>query len=218
MDMRIRKEYENILINILNHNDFESSARVVFESCKKLTGATAGYVALLSEDGSENKVLFLDDGGRECTVDQNLPMPIRGLRSESYKHKKAVYDNDFHNSEWMKFMPKGHVRLDNVMFAPLIIDDKAVGLIGVSNKDGDFTDKDAEVATTLGTLAAIALKNSMKVKEIKEKEEKLNMKVEELMKSNKCMMGREKKILELKKKINELYEQIGKEPPYLSAK
>ena len=47
---------------ILIHREFEETARSIFDSAKDLIGATAGYVALLSEDGMENEVLFLDDG------------------------------------------------------------------------------------------------------------------------------------------------------------
>ncbi len=166
-DQKIINElFQKSLKLILSNNNFTETARVIFESCKKITGATAGYVALLDEDGAENKVLFLDDGGRECTVNPDLPMPIRGLRSESYKLSKAVYDNNFSNSHWMKFMPKGHVNLDNVMFAPLIINNKAVGLIGLANKNGNFTDEDAAIASSFGELAAIALQNRYQFEEI----------------------------------------------------
>ena len=137
---------------------FAQSARVIFDACKEVTGATAGYVALLSATGEENEVLFLDAGGLPCTVDPGLPMPIRGLRGVSYETNKAVYDNDFSHSHWMKFMPEGHVDLRNVMFSPVVVAGKTVGLIGLSNKDGDFTAADAEVATTFGELAAVALR------------------------------------------------------------
>jgi hypothetical protein len=50
---------------------------MVFEQARRTTGATSGYVALLSPDGSENEVLFLEAGGQPCTVDAILPMPIR---------------------------------------------------------------------------------------------------------------------------------------------
>ncbi len=43
--------------------DFEYAARGVFDACKGVIGATAGYVALLNDDGTENDVLFLDAGG-----------------------------------------------------------------------------------------------------------------------------------------------------------
>jgi GAF domain-containing protein len=47
------------------------------------------------------------------------------------------------NSEWVEFMPKGHVILRNVMFAPLVVDGKTVGIIGLANKETDFNDNDA---------------------------------------------------------------------------
>ena len=145
---------------ILNYDVFEKTARQIFDSCTKLTGATAGYVALLSEDGSENEVLFLEAGGRPCTVDPELPMPIRGLRAVAYETGNPAYDNDFWNSKWMEFMPPGHVTLDNVLFSPLNIEGKTVGIMGIANKPGGFTEDDARLAAAFGELAAIALNNS----------------------------------------------------------
>ena len=145
---------------VLTYREFPVAARAIFDSCKNLIGATAGYVALLTPDGAENEVLFLEAGGRECTVDPTLPMPIRGLRAESYHLGKAVYDNDFANSKWWKFMPGGHVHLDNVLFAPLMAEGKAVGLLGIANKPGGFNDHDARMAEAFGEMASVALINS----------------------------------------------------------
>jgi len=160
---------------ILEQRGFEATARSIFDSCKELIGATAGYVALLDEAGSENKVLFLESGGLPCTVDPSLPMPIRGLRAEAYLNNKVVFDNDFHESRWMEFMPEGHVRLNNVMFSPLIIDGKSVGLIGLANKPEGFSEKDAGIASAFGQLAAIALLNSMTMESLKKSEERFRM-------------------------------------------
>ena len=124
---------------------------------KKLVEAKSGYVALLSSDGSENKVLFLESGGLPCDVDPELPMPIRGLREIAYRTNDVAYDNDFMNSEWVEYMPDGHVVLDNVLFTPLNINKKTVGIIGVANKDGGFTSRDVEIARSFGDLAAVAL-------------------------------------------------------------
>lgn len=157
---------------VLKYADFKDSAKAIFDYCKKVTGATAGYVALLSDDGSENEVLFLDPGGRECAVDPSLPMPIRGLRGEAYRTGNSAYDNDFWHSEWMKFLPSGHVTLDNVLFAPLIIEGKAVGLMGLANKPGGFTKRDAKMALAFGELAAIALNNSRAMERLENSEER----------------------------------------------
>ena len=145
---------------VLEHHEFKVSARSIFDSCKNLIGAPAGYIALLSKDGTENELLFLDSGGLPCTVDPNLPMPIRGLREEAYRSGKTVFNNDFLKSSYMKYMPEGHARLDSVLFAPLVIKGKVIGLLGMANKPGGFKENDARMASAFGELAAIALHNS----------------------------------------------------------
>ena len=145
---------------ILEYGKFNDAARAIFGFCKNIIGAIGGYVALLSPDGAENELLFLDSGGLLCTVDPSLPMPIRGLRGESYRTGKAVYHNDFAQSEWLNFLPTGHVTIDNVLFAPLMIEGKALGLLGLANKPGGFTENDAHLASGFCELAAISLLNS----------------------------------------------------------
>jgi len=158
---------------ILEEKSFEKAARAIFDRCRELTGAVSGYVALLSDDGYENEVLFLDAGGMPCTVDPDLPMPIRGLRSQAYETGKAVFDNSFMNSGWVQFLPPGHVALRNVMFAPLNIEGRTVGIMGLANKPSDFTAEDAEMASVLGELAAISLLNSHYIDMLNEKTESL---------------------------------------------
>lgn len=165
---------------ILDKKNFADAARSIFDRCCEMTGATCGYVALLTDDGEENEVLFLEAGGLPCTVDPALPMPIRGLRATTYNTHKASYDNDFMNSEWMKYMPEGHVVLKNVMFAPLNLEGKTVGLLGLGNKPSDFTDADAEIATVFGELAAIALANSRYLDQLNQKNQALEHALSEI--------------------------------------
>jgi PAS domain S-box-containing protein len=143
--------------SVLEYHDFEGAARSIFDSCKKLVGAQSGYISLLSKDELENEVVFLDSGGLSCSVDPSLPMPIRGLRAEAYRNLKAVYNNNFPESEWVQYMPDGHVILSNVLFAPMVIEGKAIGLLGLANKQGDFDEHDAQIASAFAELSAIAL-------------------------------------------------------------
>jgi hypothetical protein len=105
----------------LQTSDFKQATRTVYDCCKNIIGSTAGYVALLSADKSENELLFLDMSGMQCSLNPNQPMPIRGLRAEAYSSGETVYDNNFPQSEWLHYLPEGHGQLDNVLFAPLII-------------------------------------------------------------------------------------------------
>ena len=162
---------------ILGTTNFEEAAREIFNACKHSIGAKAGYIALLDEEENQNELLFLDDGGLPCSVNPSLPMPVRGLREEAYKTGKVVYNNNFMKSEWAEFMPEGHVNLPNVLFAPLIIHGKSVGVLGLSNKDTDFTEEDAKLAFAFAEYAAIAFLNSQTM-------ENLEKRAKELQESN----------------------------------
>jgi two-component system, chemotaxis family, CheB/CheR fusion protein len=165
---------------VLQSEEFQDSARAIFDACKNLIGATAGYVALLSENGKENEVLFLESGGLPCTVDPSLPMPIRGLRAEVYNSGKAEFENNFPNSKWQKFSPEGHVQLKNVLFAPLTIDQRVVGVIGLANKQCGFTERDAHMAAAFGEIASVALANSRMLGKLEENEKELKVYSEHL--------------------------------------
>ncbi|MCF8088005.1 MAG: PAS domain S-box protein [Desulfotignum sp.] len=170
-------ELFSFLIEAFRHipicTTFEDAAREIFKYCKRLTGARSGYVALLSENGEGNEVLFLDTGGMPCDVDPNLPMPIRGLRKTAYRTKEVAYDNSFPESPWMEYMPEGHVKLDNVLFAPLNIKNKTVGVIGIANKDGGFNEYDVHISKILGDLAAVALSYARAQENLRQNEAKL---------------------------------------------
>jgi PAS domain S-box-containing protein len=157
---------------VLDGATFEETARAIFNTCKDLFGATAGYVALLSRDGTETEVVFLEPGRMSCTVDPSLPMPIRGLRAEAYRTGEAVFDNDFANSRWMKLMPPGHAPLQNVMITPLLVGGKVAGLMGLANKPGGFTRADATMSMAFGKLIAIALDKSRNLEALRASEEK----------------------------------------------
>lgn len=145
---------------ILEHINFNEAAKAIFDTCKDLIGATSGYVALSSKDKSQNEVLFVDSGGFTCSVDPSLPMPIRGLRSEVYQTRKAIYDNNFSKSKYWKLIPEGHAILENVLFAPLMVEDKVVGLLGFGNKDGGFTKDDVKIAIIFSKIVSASLINS----------------------------------------------------------
>jgi len=171
----LQAENEALMLSsraVLQHTSFADAARHIFNECKQLIGATGGYVALLNSDGSENEVLFLDSGKQPCNVDPGLPMPIRGLRAKSYSNGKTVYENSFPQSQWVDFLPAGHMHLDNVLFAPLVIENITVGVIGLANKPGGFTRRDARQASLFGEIASIALKNSSTLEKLEQEEQR----------------------------------------------
>ncbi|MBI4832175.1 MAG: PAS domain-containing protein, partial [Candidatus Lindowbacteria bacterium] len=165
---------------VLEHQNFSEAAEAIFKAGKNLIGATSGYISLLSRDGTQNEAVFIDSGPSGCTVDPNLPMPIRGMRAEAYKSGKPVYENNFAECRWKDLLPPGHAPLDNALFAPLLIGDNAIGLIGLGNKPGGFTEEDARLAAAFAAHAAIAFRNSRYLTAISKSEERYRLLSESL--------------------------------------
>ncbi|MCG2722017.1 MAG: PAS domain S-box protein, partial [Thermodesulfovibrionales bacterium] len=195
-----QKETDALLAGVqvvLESHNFQDAASAIFQSCKKLTKAKAGYIALVSEDGKQNEVAYLDSGEMPCNVDPNHPMPIRGLRGVVHKSGKASCENDFPRTEYIQYIPEGHAELKNVLMVPMKIKGKVVGLLGLANKRSDFTDDDIRIATSFGELAAIALMNKKNeeflINAHDKMEKRIQERTEELIRANRDLMESERK-------------------------
>jgi PAS domain S-box-containing protein len=189
---------------ILEYLGFHEASRAIFNAAKKVIGATAGYIALLSQEGDENEVLFLDAGGVTCKVDPSLPMPIQGFRALAYQTGEAIYHNDFPHCEYASLLPSGHAPLVNVLFSPLKIEGRAVGLLGLANKDGGFTENDARLATAFAEFAAIALVKKRTAEEKERLVERLQEQARAMGEANKELKARAQELAEQNKTLNAL--------------
>ncbi len=185
-DITERKEAEEALKNrnkeismlfdastaVLQYINFEKAQRMIFNSCNNLIGADAGYIAILAPSKKEQQKIFINPKSLTNEVDPDLPMLIRGMRAEVIKSKKTMYYNDFSTSDWIKFLPKGHVPLKNVLIAPLIINDEVKGLMGLTREEREFTDEESRIVTAFAELTSISLFNSQTLKSLEKSEQK----------------------------------------------
>ncbi|MBI2865587.1 MAG: HD domain-containing protein [Chloroflexi bacterium] len=146
---------------VLDARDFREAAQSIFGYCRSLTGATAGYISVSNGDQISHgrDTVFLELGDSPCAIEGDAWCPAGGLAERVYRTGRAIVKNGIADDEFEPLALKGHMKLDNVLFAPLGIEGKVVGLLGLANKPGGFTDNDARMATALGELAAIAYHN-----------------------------------------------------------
>jgi PAS domain S-box-containing protein len=159
--------------SLLRHRELQDAASSIFLSCKRLIGAKSGFVDLMSKDGRFNENIIMDLGGYDCILDPSLPVPVRGLREKAYLSGRTQYDNNFSQSRWAALLPEGHLELKNVLLAPLILNEKVVGLIGLGDKPTDFTEHDARMASAFAELASIAFLSSQTYDALRESEKQL---------------------------------------------
>ncbi len=171
---------------VLQYRDFEKVVRSIFEICANLTKATAGYIGLLTPDRKGIRLVFLDPGEFTCEADLDLPMPIIGLRKEVIKSRKALYQNDFSKTDIIKSLPKEHIKLNNILIAPLIFNNEVQGFMSLTNKPEGFNEVDLRRATAFSEIASVALMNYQTHQSLEKSEQKyrnlsniLEQKVEE---------------------------------------
>ncbi|MFC1490665.1 GAF domain-containing protein, partial [Candidatus Latescibacterota bacterium] len=66
------------------------------------------------------------------------------------------------------------IPFDSVLFAPMIIDKKTVGVIGLANKPGGFNQNDVRIASAFGELAAISLNNTRNLDNLADSEKQFH--------------------------------------------
>ncbi len=182
----IRRETQIMLIlegaqNVLENRSFGETAGFIFESCRRFTGATGGYVALLSRDERNSEILF-PSGDREGSgsVDGGHIVAVGGIHGKAYDTGKVVYDNAFPAGDWDVYLPSIPREKGNVMFAPMVVDGKTVGLIALANKIEDFDDNDAQITQAFANLASIALMNSISREMLEKSESRFRTLVESM--------------------------------------
>ncbi len=130
---------------------------MLLECCNTVIGSTAGYISLSGESLTRDEVVVLGSGALRGAVGSRLPLPLRKMRDVVCRSGQAVYSNRFTESPWFAPLPAGAAPLDNLLLAPLKLDAKTIGVLGLANKPGGFADHDARRAEQFGELVASGL-------------------------------------------------------------
>ena len=102
------------------------------------------------------------------------------MRGEAHPLNRPVWHNDLARSEWARLLPGGPPGLDNVLFTPLQVRGKTVGVMGMFNKPGGFSEPEANLAAGFTEFAAIALVNMRAREALRQSEEKYRLLVNQV--------------------------------------
>lgn len=123
------------------------------------------------------------------------------------KQGRLLIDGLTNYPEFSKIAPKP--RIGSSIVIPIIFQDDVFGVLNLARLKGhqDFDSFDYKSASIFISQLAQAIQNA-KLYQVLEK------KIEEVQKINSIMMGREKKVLELKKEVDEVLKACGKPIKY----
>lgn len=133
----------------------EVLARVV-EAAAYITNAEDGSLMLLDEKQGE---LYMRASKNLDQQTQSMRLPVRdSLAGRVLETKKPLVIGG--ESQWQKI--KTYYLVKSLMYIPLIFDNRAIGVLGVSNRHKDtlFDKRDVRVLSTLADYATIAIQNA----------------------------------------------------------
>ncbi len=157
---------------VLERGDFVVSARRVFDSVKEISEARSGLVVLFGENQEPDEVLFSDPGERSGAIGPPLPEPLQRVCAEVERTGRVAVDNHLAAAGSAAPAPDGGAEPENALFAPLNLEGRTVGVIGLLDKPGGFTDEDRRVAEAFGQMAAVALRSHRDREALRESEER----------------------------------------------
>lgn len=137
--------------------NFPARARLLFDSCRALVGARAGFLTVFEEGGG---ALILDPGAGGRDVESSLSALVGSLRAGSYPGDGAAIENDLPGSRWGQVLPSGGSALGNILIAPLLFEGSSLGLLGFVGKPKGFTGDDAALAAVFADIVALAFNDA----------------------------------------------------------
>jgi signal transduction histidine kinase/ActR/RegA family two-component response regulator len=112
-----------------------------------MTDSQMGYIGFLDENESELRLRpWSVPNLAQCTVrnpSRTFNTHGGGLWADAIRERRAVITNDYSNSPGRRGTPEGHVPLARHMNVPIIEKERIRMLVGVANKDEDYTEADA---------------------------------------------------------------------------
>ena len=172
-ESKLHENEKSALLNaarkVLTNHEFKNNSKSIFHICKNLVGAKGGHISLIDDNGN-NRIIHLETGDPSNKINLQVSDLIPKSISEIL-YSELVYCNDLSKKTYNKYLPNNHIQLENILFAPIKIEDKIVGLISLVNKPNGFNENDAQIVNAFSDLAAISFYNS-RTQELLEESEK----------------------------------------------
>lgn len=141
-------------LNQMTASSFDALAEFALEEGVRLTSSAYGYLALLSDDGTNATLYSLSKSAlRDCRI-QTPPMQqdvkMLGLRAEAIRLRRPLLLNGLPGDGTERIrLPEGHIPISRLLTVPIIDRDKVVLLAGVANKESLYDDSDVRQLTLL---------------------------------------------------------------------
>jgi PAS domain S-box-containing protein len=112
------------------------------------TESKLGFFGFISDDGDLVIPSMTRDIWRECRLpDKSITFPRDRWNNSLWG--KALTEQKTYYSNGPFCIPRGHIRLDHFMAAPIVFGRKTIGLLAVANREGGYTVQDKDLLESI---------------------------------------------------------------------
>ncbi len=164
LDITERKQHEQILAACLRLSEGAASCslkdllQTFLDQAEMLTGSKAGFFHFLEPDQAtlSLQVWSTNTLAHMCeTEGKGLHSPVNkaGVWVDCIRQRRAVIHNDYRNLPHRKGLPEGHGPMIRELVAPIIRQNKIAAVVGLGNKETDYTANDIDILSELTEVA-----------------------------------------------------------------
>ena len=141
----------------------EDVAYTCITVAEKITGSKVGLIGELNEKGLFDTITYGDLKWGICKMPKSYAiilsknMEIRGIWAQAIITGKSQIVNNPASHPQRVGIPKGHPQLTSFLGVPLKYSKKTIGMIGLANKEGGYTNTNVEDVETLSVAFVEAL-------------------------------------------------------------
>lgn len=161
-------EVSKILNSTLNLNTLLSR---LFSEVKSIMNSEG--CSLMLKSRNTNELEFKTVKGKKSNIIKEFKVPAgKGIAGWILRNRKAIVVNDVSKDKrfYSGMDRKSGFKTRNIIGAPLLVKDEAIGIIESVNKlnKGNFDDSDRQILVSLANLAAIAIQNAQFYQELQD--------------------------------------------------
>jgi signal transduction histidine kinase len=145
--------------------------------------ANATYAALGVVDEEGNLLKFISVGMTPDEIRRTGSPPVgKGVIGAIGRERRTLRIADLRSSPIWEGFPFGHPTMDSFLGVPILLGDRLLGQIYLTNKIGyhEFTETDERVIETLAAYAAVAINNARMYQEVLQRDDTLSQRNKDL--------------------------------------
>jgi PAS domain S-box-containing protein len=162
---RVMEAINRVFRGSLTCKTEEEVAKAGLRVTEELTGSKFGFIAEINAAGLVDTIAITDPGWDACKIVVSEArnfiknMPVRGIDRSTLKEGKSriVNANEIRTHPDRVGEPEGHPQVTCFLGVPFMREGKAVGMIGLANKEGGYTQEDQNAVEALSVVFYEAL-------------------------------------------------------------